>query len=114
MRAHKDHFVDGELQPKVFRERMGSISVDWSKYSTPEQSRQRAKKPPANAIITLLAGKIRDVDPLTVFHDPDNQPSHLWRAHSGIGGMPEDGEFKTEVRMLLLDAIVDTPIMFSE
>ncbi len=118
MRAHKQHFDGAELLPGVFRPQGNSISVDWNKYAKPEQTQLRAVRNPfRNSIISLNAGKIRVVPPMSVIHDPINDPAdpgYPWRAHSGLMNLPEDGELKTEVRLRLLDAVVDTPIMFSE
>jgi hypothetical protein len=97
MRAHRDHFSGGELRPRVFRAQGGGMSVDWNKYSTPEATRQRAKKNPENnAVIRMGVGGIRSIDNLDVKHSPevDNQ------AHSDVN-LPERNEDLTEVRILL-------------
>ena len=118
MRAHTSYYVDGELQPGVFRERGGSISVDWNKYATPEQTQMRARNfPLRNSVIELNAGLVRSISPMTVIHEPTNDPAdpgYPWRAHSGLRGLPDNSELKTEVRARLLGAVIGTPIMFSE
>jgi hypothetical protein len=97
MRAHLIHFSNGELRPGVFRAQDGGMSVDWDKYSTPEATRQRARKNPENnAVIRMGVGGIRRIESLDVKHspEPDNQ------AHSDVN-LPEKNEDLTKVRMLL-------------
>jgi hypothetical protein len=97
MRAHRDYISDGELRPRVFRAQDGSMSVDWDKYSTPEATRQRAKKNPENnAVIRMGVGGIRGIGNLDVKHSPelDNQ------AHSDVN-LPDNGADLTELRVLL-------------
>ena len=99
MRAHSVFFRKRVLQPGVFRPHDGGMSVDWDKYSSPEDTRQRAANPQANAVISLPVGGIRNIDNLEVEHTPE--PTN--RAHSDVVGLPE-GEDLTEVRTLLLAA----------
>lgn len=96
MRAHQDFFIKGELQPGVFRNQQGAMSLDWDKYSSAEQTRTRARKPDLNAVISLIAGGIRSIKNLEILHAPeiDNQ------AHSECA-LPDD-ETLTEIRVLLL------------
>lgn len=105
LRAHRKHLRDRTLLPGVFQEHDGGMSVDWEKYSTPEETRQRARKPMDNAVVSLPVGgirdiKIRDTQILEVTHEPDTESPN--QAHSEVFGLPE-GEDLTEVRMLLLD-----------
>jgi len=97
MRAHKTYFRDGELEPGVFSAKEGpGMSVDWDKYSSPEQTKQRARKSPENnAVISLSVGGIRKIEQLDVVHrpEPDNQ------AHSEVD-LPTNEEL-TEVRVKL-------------
>jgi hypothetical protein len=66
MRAHSQYFRGKLLQPGVFRKRDGGMSVDWDKYSTPEQTRQRCASPPDNAVIRLAVIGVRDIPKLDV------------------------------------------------
>lgn len=59
MRAHRMFFRKRVLQPGVFWPHGGSMSVDWDKYSSPDDTRQRAQKPQDNAVISLPVGGIR-------------------------------------------------------
>jgi hypothetical protein len=99
MRAHRTYFRDGMLQPGVFKMHDGGMSVDWEKYSSAQNTRQRAKDPPANAVISLPVIDIRGIGSLDVRHtpEPDN------RAHSDVIGLPDVREDLTEIRMLLLN-----------
>ena len=93
-RIHKMWIEGGEPVPGSFRNRDGAMSTDWSKYSTAEQTRQRATSLPAdNGIVLLNVGEIRSVPNQIVSHAPlyDN------RAHSHV-----IGEKDTEVRLKLL------------
>jgi hypothetical protein len=80
------------------------MSVDWDKYSTPEETRQRASRNPAdNAIIRLPVVGVRDIGGLDVKHTPDHTTGSENRAHSDVIGIPGGGEDLTEVRASLLD-----------
>ena len=101
MRAHKDHCRTGELDFGVFRDRGRGMSTDWSKYSTPEETRNRGRIPELNAILSLPVGGVREID-LVVEHDPLNverakeigiDPN---RAHTEV-----IGEKTTEIRLKL-------------
>lgn len=96
MRAHRDFFIKGELQPGVFRNQEGAMSLDWEKYSNPERTRNRGRNPLSNAVISLVTGGIRAINKLEVVHSPeiDNQ------SHSECA-LPED-DTQTETRVLLL------------
>ena len=91
------------MQPGVFRSHDGGMSVDWEKYSSPEETRQRSQIPQDNAVICLPVAKIRNISNLDVEHTPDHTPESMNRAHSDVVGFPE-GEDLTEVRTLLLAA----------
>jgi hypothetical protein len=99
-RAHSTHFRGDDLQPGVFQEKGsdGCMSVDWERYSSCYESRNRSKIPNQNAILEMRVGDIRQINPLSVEHRPFPEN----RAHSGVVGLPRNGEDLTEVRMLLL------------
>ena len=96
LRAHRNLLRDGEIVPGVFRSHEAGMSVDWSKYATPEYTRLRARKPLENAVLALIVGEIRAIVGLAVHHSPqsDNQ------AHSDVI-LPEQGEDLTEARIKL-------------
>lgn len=81
-RVHKKDIQDNKVVPEAFRERgegeKRSMSTDWGKYSTPQESRMRAKIPINNAIVSFNVGEVRNI-PLEVTHNPDlerNNPAH--------------------------------------
>jgi len=74
---------DGEPIPGSFRNINGGMSTDWEKYSTAQQSRNRATSDPSrNGVISLIVKDVRDIPYQTVEHDPsiDN------RAHTNVLG----------------------------
>jgi len=94
----------GDVTPNAFRDQGPGMSVDWNKYSTPLETRNRARNPSANAVISMIAGEIRKIEALVVDHDPiqensfDEKGNRLNpnRAHSEV-----IGEKTPEVRMKL-------------
>jgi hypothetical protein len=103
-RVHVGLLPDGNLHPGIFREQGSSMSADWEKYSTAQESRGRAKEPAKNGVIALIAGAIRSIDDLKVHH----VPLAANRAHSIIKGMTiADGMAakiqKTMVRVKLFE-----------
>lgn len=82
-RVHVAIIPDGDLHPGVFREQGDSMSTDWAKYSTPEQSLGR--EPTKNGIVELIAGPVRAIEGMSVEHSPDVARDN--RAHVDIRGM---------------------------
>ena len=106
MRAHR-MFFRPTLQPGVFRSQDGGMSVDWEKYSSPVDTRLRGKKPYDNAVISLPALGIRDINNLALEHTPEQEN----RAHSDVFGLV-NSEDLTEARILLLNlsrVVLDLP-----
>lgn len=97
-RIHQSYLVRGELKPGAFREIEDGMSTDWSKYSTPLESRSRAKKPEQNGIVRLNVGSLRQLK-LTIVHAPSKDN----RAHSLVKGVDD-----VEIRLKLLDKLLDT------
>lgn len=97
-RIHKGYVRDGEITPGAFREIQDGMSADWEKYSTPMESRQRARKPLENAIISFVVYQLRNLT-LQVIHNParDN------RAHSLIKGKEKKIQNDNRVRLGLLN-----------
>jgi hypothetical protein len=102
MRAHRQHFSQGDLGHGVFRRREKGVSVDWDRYSTSEDTRARANSDPNdNAVISLLVSCIRQIRPLAVDHDPISAPPEKRnRAHSLIRNLPRAADL-TEARFKL-------------
>ena len=104
LRVHKNLIPHGELTPNVFRDQGHGMSVDWRKYSTPSETRDRGRVPADNAVISMAVGGIRQIDGLVVKHDPiqvnsfgtQGNPLKPNRAHSLV-----IGEKTTECRLKL-------------
>jgi hypothetical protein len=86
MRVHQNYLDDdGEPIPGAFRNhppKTGGMSTDWQKYSTPEQTRARARQPTANIIVELLTGAVRKIPDQLVIHTPEVGN----RAHTDVFG----------------------------
>ena len=87
-RVHINIVRDGRLHPGVFQEQGASMSTDWDKYSTPQESRARARVPAKNGIVALDAARVRAIEELSIRHSPDL--SRMNRAHTDILGTPAD------------------------
>jgi hypothetical protein len=68
------------------------MSTDWSKYSTPEATQGRARKPEDNGVVEMAVGSVRAISSLTVEHTP--LPEN--RAHAEVFGAKD-----VETRVLL-------------
>lgn len=102
LRVHKSLIrLDGTAAPRVFQCHGGGMSTNWSKYATPEKTRDEVskwgKKPANYSVLALVAGEVRAIDGLEVEHTPDVENDN--RAHTdvrGTGGDPPSGD---EVRL---------------
>ena len=75
-----------ELPPNLFKFIKGDLSVDWSKYTTPQKSKDRANVPDDNGIVEFEAGAVR-AQGHTVVHTPvHTPPEQRNRAHSSVCG----------------------------
>ena len=83
MRVAKGWLPSRALHPGIFREIAGAISVDWEKYSTAQQTRDRAPNPSQFGVIGLVTGRVRKIEGLSVQHEPTKKN----RDHSGIHGL---------------------------
>src|SRR5229473_7620854 len=85
MRVHPSNAKDGNLNPGAFRNhgqpgKPEGMSTDWEKYSTANESRNRARKNPAvYGVVSMVAGKVRQIPGQMVTHTPD-YPTN--RAHT--------------------------------
>jgi hypothetical protein len=100
-RVHIHRARRGRLAPAIFHEQDGSMSMDWSKYSTPSDTLSRARKPPENGVVTLRVQSVREIG-LAVVHSPDVVRRN--RAHTDVNGLAEN---KTEFRVRLYSSLVD-------
>ncbi len=86
--------LTGRPGPNCFRDNDG-MSVDWSKYSTPDQTRRRQGDDKAHkyGIVGLRVGGVRQIEALSVQHVPRDGND----AHSNIYGLSK-GEQLTRQR----------------
>jgi hypothetical protein len=70
------------------------MSTEWEKYSSPQEARDRAKKPADNGVIQMVAGEVSAVPRLTVKHTPDLE--RRVRAHTDVLG-PKDPESRVKL-----------------
>ncbi|NIR52265.1 hypothetical protein GWO43_27100 [candidate division KSB1 bacterium] len=92
---HKNWIREGEVMPGVFRERgeeeLKGMSTDWCKYSSPQECRNRARKPSDNGVVHFVTKELRYLQ-LKVVHAPfRNNP-----AHTNVKGIDVPGPMKTE------------------
>nr|WP_294860554.1 hypothetical protein [uncultured Fluviicola sp.] len=107
MRVHKQNIdftetnVKRMIRPVAFDAKGdGGLSVDWSEYSTPKESLERAKVPENNGIISMLVFGIRQTPlPLNLSHVPEE----LNYSHSEIFGIPPRKPSDMGVRVKLMD-----------
>ena len=93
MGVHKTWFKpDGTLATGAFRNRGAGMSTDWSKYATPEETRQRRRVPGDNAVVQMNVGQVRAVPGQSVTHTPFPEN----RAHTDVFGEKDE-----EARVLL-------------
>lgn len=83
MRAHRSFFEGDVLLPGVFRDHGGDMSTDWSSYSTPNETQNRAPKPWLNSVLAFAAGVPRELG-LVVKHSPTRKYKN--RAHTSVIG----------------------------
>lgn len=108
-RVHRNNLDDkGAPIPGAFRNtptKQDGMSTDWEKYSTPAETRARARSPAANSIIALAVGKVREIEAQTVEHTPVNPAPTILpnRAHADVFG-----EKTTEARLKFLQ--IYTPV----
>jgi hypothetical protein len=112
LRVHKTLLDDDGLpKPVAFRNsptKQDGMSTDWEKYATPEETRQRARNPADNIVVSLPAGEVRQVPGQRVEHTPlqpaPDSPGN--RAHTDVFGekTPE-----ARVKFLQMYRVVSRP-----
>jgi hypothetical protein len=91
LRVHKNNIEsDGTPAPGAFRnlpktDPSAGMSTDWNKYSTPTETRGRAKTPSDNAVAKLSVIGIRAIEGQRVEHTPKNDGERN-RAHTDVFG----------------------------
>lgn len=96
MRVHKTWFdSDGSIITGVLKNMptdQDGMSTDWQKYSRPQETRLRARKPQDNAVIQMVVGKVREIPNQIVVHTPDHANNN--RAHTDVFGEKKDPEIR--------------------
>ena len=82
MRIHKTFITGGDVGPHAFRDHGRGLSVDWNEYSTPQETRSRARTPADNAVIGLVAGAVRAIEALMVEHEPIQENAFDEKGHA--------------------------------
>ena len=98
--------ADRKPFPGMFRENKGSMSTDWEKYSTANETRKRQGRPEIFAVLRMIVGGIRAIDGLTVVHSPTQNVEGLPdnQAHSDVFGLghpapPTNPDFGRKLRI---------------
>jgi hypothetical protein len=102
-RVHRNNVDErGAPKPGAFRNtptKQDGMSTDWDRYSTPQETRHRARNPFDNVVIALPVGKVREIAGQRVEHTPiqpeADAPGN--RAHCDVFG-----EKSTEARLKFL------------
>ena len=102
-RVHRSLCRRGEIGVNVFRHQGDGMSTDWEKYSTPEESRNRAKKPLENAVVSLIAGEVAKIPGQQIEHTPIPRN----RSHADVFG-EKNVEVRVHLRRL---AVVEIPFV---
>ncbi len=94
---------NGRPTPGAFSRKGASMSVDWAKHSTPDDTRSRQVKDPTRyGVVSLRCVAVR-AETLEVTHAPRD-----WnRAHTGVTGDLEDPEIRKKLARM---AAVEIPI----
>jgi hypothetical protein len=98
MRVHwRNLGEDGTPEVGAFRDHGRSMSTDWDKYSTPEETLERGRVLRHNAIIEMNVEDVRSIPNQSVQHCP--YPEN--RAHTGIiGDKRRDPEVRIKFRRI--------------
>lgn len=88
LRVHRAHFLRGEVLSPAFRNHPpGGLSTNWSRYSSPEETRSQARQAPENyGVLGMNVGAVRAIPHQVVRHTP--LPEN--RAHTDVLGPKED------------------------
>jgi hypothetical protein len=102
-RVHRNNLDEQGLpKPGAFRNsptKQDGMSTDWDRYSTPQQTRQRARQPSENIVIALPVGRVREIAGQRVEHTPVQPEAEFAgnQAHCDVFG-----EKTTEARLKFL------------
>jgi hypothetical protein len=98
LRVHKSRMTGGIPNVGAFSPKgADGLSVDWSRYSTAQDSRLRANSPKDNAVVRMV---VRDIRGLEGSPDVVHAPITKNLAHSLVA-MPSDAADLTQMRLKL-------------
>ena len=80
------------------------MSTDWSKYSTPSETRTRGKIAKDNAVIKFLVSDVRNIDGQTVIHTPDMPNNN--RSHTDVFGEKDDVEIRLKFTRISSNIVI--------
>ena len=100
MRVHRNNVVNRELTPVALRDHAppdggrAGMSTDWSRYSSPEETRLRTDRNPDNyGVVEMIVGVARSIPGVAVEHTP--RPEN--RAHTDVFGDKKDQEIRVRL-----------------
>jgi len=103
MRVHRNYIQNGKPNAGVFvnhgEGEQEGMSTDWSKYSTPEETKKRVTNPAwRGGVIQMVAADVRKIPRQTV----DNAPLPDNRAHTNVRGPKKESVEGTQARYLFM------------
>jgi hypothetical protein len=108
--VHKQWIRNGRIVPGFFQNRpdeaTGAMSTDWSRYSTPEDTRKRARKPEVNGVGEMRVGVVRQIPMQTVVHTPI-YPGN--RAHTDVIGPKQEADLDIQVQFSKICELIASP-----
>ena len=105
LRIHAMWWKNGQLFPGAFKNHGRGMSTNWSRYATPQDTKNQARDPHKNAVVEMNVGAVRGVPGQVVEHTPDLERNN--RAHTDVLG-----EKDPEVQLSLLrvaKVVIDLP-----
>ena len=70
-RYHRIYYTASRLiRGSCFKIKNNIMSTNWSRYSSPEETRNQAKIPSDNGVIEMNVGDVRNIEFLGVLHTP--------------------------------------------
>lgn len=115
--VHCQWIRNGRVAPGFFKNRpdeeTGAMSTDWCKYSTPDETQNRARKPALNAVGRLDVAAVRKIGEDTAFqqtvvHTPVQNDPNLPdnRAHTNVRGPKETADLDVQYQFSELCVLV--------
>ena len=102
-RIHESQLKRGTISRRMgFKYDADGISVDWEKYITPEEVRTRCARKPAREyrVVSLVAGKVREINNSEVRHAPISTNECVNRAHALITTEDESDRLELQTQLV--------------